>query len=123
MDCSTSFAKRCHEHNPLGGTMPTRTPFAVPVGIATKLGVYGTSVLAIVALVTAVLDGDHTPETLTALATATIVLATTIYGRMVQAAALLRNAPSPLQGLQSAADVLNAPLGQKPPEEGTTFSR
>lgn len=102
-------------------TTANRSSFAVPVGIATKLGVYGTSVLAIVALVTAVLDGDHTPETLTALATATIVLATTIYGRMVQAAALLRDAPSPLQGLQEAANVINAPLGEPP--EGTTFGR
>lgn len=82
----------------------------IPVGLATKLGVYGTSVLAIVALATAVMNGDHTVETLTALSTATIVLCTTIYGRMKQAAALLLNAPSPLQGVQDAASVLNAPL-------------
>ena len=91
--------------------MPTQRSLTVPVGLATKLGVYGTSVLAIVALVTAVLEGDYTPETLTALATASIVLATTIYGRMKQAAAVLQNAPSPLQGAQDAIDVLNAPLG------------
>jgi hypothetical protein len=90
--------------------MPDRKGFTVPVGLATKMGVYGTSVLAIVALVTAVIDGDHTPETLTALATATIVLATTIYGRMVQAAAVFRDAQSPLQGIQDAANVINAPL-------------
>lgn len=91
---------------------------AIPVGLATKLGVYGTSVLAIVGLVTAVLDGDHTPETLTALATATIVLATTIYGRMKQAAAMLRDAPSPLQGMQDAINVVNAPLETESPAIG-----
>lgn len=91
--------------------MPTQNAFTVPVGLATKLGVYGTSVLAIVALVSAVIDGDHTPETLTALATATIVLATTIYGRMKQAAAVLLHSPSPLQGAQEAVNILNAPLG------------
>lgn len=102
-------------------TTAGRSSLAVPVGLATKLGVYGTSVLAIVALVTAVLDGDHTPETLTALGTAAVVLATTVYGRMVQAAALLRDAPSPLQGLQAATNVINAPLD--PPPEGTTYGR
>lgn len=105
----------------------TRQNFAIPIGFASKLGVYGTSVLAIVALVTAVLDGDHTPETLTALATATIVLATTIYGRMKQAAAMFRDAPSPLQGAVEALGVVNAPLDPPsdplPPEGGTTLRR
>lgn len=91
---------------------------AIPIGFATKLGVYGTSVLAIVGMVTAVLDGDHTPETLVALVTATIVLATTIYGRMKQAAALLRDAPSPLQGIQDAINVVNAPLEGASPAIG-----
>jgi hypothetical protein len=97
--------------------MPTQPRSAVPVGLATKMGVYGTSVLAIVALVTAVIDGDHTPETLTALATATIVLATTIYGRMKQAASILQHAPVPLQGAQEAIEVLNAPLGTSEKDE------
>lgn len=101
----------------------TRQNFVIPIGLASKLGVYGTSVLAIVALVTAVLDGDHTPETLTALATATIVLATTIYGRMKQAAAMYRDAPSPLQGIQEGIGVLNAPLDPPPSEGGTTLRR
>lgn len=92
-----------------------RQNFAIPVGFASKLGVYGTSILAIVALVTAVLDGDHTPETITALVTATIVLATTVYGRMKQAAAVYRDAPSPLQGISDAVDVINAPLEPPPP--------
>jgi len=95
-------------------TPVTRSNFTIPIGFATKLGVYGTSVLAIVALVTAVLNGDHTPETLTALGTATVVLATTIYGRMKQAAAVYRDAPSPLQGAQDAIGVLNTPLDPAP---------
>jgi hypothetical protein len=105
-------------------TPPTTNPradFVVPTGLATKLGVYGTSVLAIVALVTAVLDGDHTPETLIALATATIVLSTTIYGRMKQAAALYRDAPNSLQGLEDAITALNAPL-DPPPSSITSHS-
>jgi hypothetical protein len=96
---------------------------SIPKGLATQLGVYGTAVLAIAALVSAVLNGDHTPETLTALATATIVLATTIYGRMKQAAAVYRDAPSPLQGIQQAAEVINAPLGPGGEEGGTTLHK
>jgi hypothetical protein len=95
----------------------------VPIGLSTQLGVYGTSVLAIVALVSAVLDGDHTLETLTALATATILLATTIYGRMKQASAVYHNATSPFQGIRDAADVVNAPLPQSGGEGGTTYHR
>jgi hypothetical protein len=82
----------------------------IPSGLATQLGVYGTSVMAIVALVTAVLDGDHTPETLIALVTATIILATTIYGRMKQAAAIYESVPSPVQGILEAIDVITAPI-------------
>jgi len=96
---------------------------AIPTGLSTQLGVYGTSAMAIVALVTAVLDGDHTPETLVALATATILLATTIYGRMRQAAAVYRDASSPLQGIRDAVDVVNAPLPPSGGEGGTTFHK
>lgn len=99
------------------GSQRSRADFVVPTGLATKLGVYGTSVLAIVALVTAVLDGDHTPETITTLVTATIVLATTIYGRMKQAAAAYRDAPSSLQGVVEALDKLNAPLDPVVPSD------
>jgi ABC-type transport system involved in cytochrome bd biosynthesis fused ATPase/permease subunit len=108
-------------------TTPTRTnefrvpTVTIPSGLATQLGVFGTSAMAIVALVSAVLDGDHTPETLVALATATIILATTIYGRMKQAAAVYHNATSPLQGLQDAVAVVNAPLPTSGEEGGTTF--
>lgn len=98
--------------------MTDQQKVAVPVGLSTMLGVFGTSVLSIIALITAVLDGDHTPETLTALATAVIVLATTIYGRMQQAAAIYRDAPSPLQGIQDAIGVVNAPLETDPPPIG-----
>lgn len=95
----------------------------IPIGLSTQLGVYGTSVMAIVALVTTVLDGDHTPETLVALATATILLATTIYGRMRQAAAVYRDSPSPLQGIRDAVDVVNAPISPSSGEGGTTFHK
>lgn len=62
----------------------------IPVGLGTKLGALGTLALAAVALVAAVLDGDHSQETLVALAGAVIALCTTIAGRYVQAAAIYR---------------------------------
>lgn len=87
---------------------------SIPVGLATKLGVYSSSVLAIVALVTLVLDGDYTSETLTALAGAVITLATTLAGRFAQAYALLRSDQS-LSGIISAVEGINEPL---PPSLG-----
>ena len=84
----------------------------IPVGLATQLGGLGTLVLAVVALVTAVLNGDHTPETISALAGAVIILATTVIGRMNQAAAVYRANPT-VTGALEAADVVRAPL---PPE-------
>ena len=89
----------------------------IPVGLSTSLGVLGTMVLGVVGLVTAVLNGDHTSETITALVTATLVLATTIYGRMHQAAAVYRDAPSPMQGIQSALEVVAAPIEPQPPDD------
>jgi hypothetical protein len=82
----------------------------IPVGLATKLGVYSASVLGIVALITAVLNGDYTEETLMALAGAVITLVTTLIGRFAQAYAILRDSPSPLQGAADALDAINAPV-------------
>jgi hypothetical protein len=62
----------------------------IPVGLGTKLGALGTLALGVAALVAAVLDGDHSQETLVALAGAVITLCTTIAGRFAQAAAIYR---------------------------------
>ena len=45
--------------------IPESPPAAplVPVGLGTKLGVLGTAVLGVVAVLGAVLEGDHAPET------------------------------------------------------------
>jgi hypothetical protein len=83
----------------------------IPIGFASKLGVYSASVLAIAALVTAVLNGDHSEATLTTLAGAVITLVTTLAGRFAQAYAILRSDQS-IQGAVDALDVVNAPLDE-----------
>jgi hypothetical protein len=68
---------------------------AIPVGLGTMLGAFGTTILGVAALVSAVLGGDHTAETVGALASAAIVLVATIAGRFAQAYAIYRNPPTP----------------------------
>lgn len=72
------------------------TPPVIPVGLGTKLGLFGTSVLAVIALVTAVLHGDHTFETLVSLAGAVALLYKVVDGRYQQAAAIYRASHSVL---------------------------
>jgi hypothetical protein len=93
---------------------------AISIGLGTKLGALGTTILGVAALVSAVLGGDHTAETIGALASAAIVLVATIAGRFAQAYAIYRNLPasppSPVgttyQPSKSSDDVgsLNDPL-------------
>lgn len=59
-------------------------------GYATKLGELTAAVLALVAAVTAVLDGDHSTETIAALAGAVLTVITILAGRYLQNAARLR---------------------------------
>jgi hypothetical protein len=66
---------------------------AIPVGLGTTLGALGTMILGVAALVSAVLGGDHTAETLGALASAAVVLVATIAGRFAQAYAIYRSLP------------------------------
>jgi hypothetical protein len=93
-------------------TAPPAQP-VIPLGFASKLGVYSAAVLAIAALVTAVLNGDHSAETLTALAGAVITLATTLAGRFAQAYAIYRDSPS-LGSLVQGVEVMNRPLEPGP---------
>lgn len=62
-------------------------PAPIPVGLSTRLGLIATAVLAVAALVAAVLNGDHTTETITALIGAVITLVTVLQGRYGQAQA------------------------------------
>lgn len=83
-------------------------PPVIPVGLGTKLGTLGTALLAVVAAGTAVLNGDHTIETITALAGAVAVLVTTIEGRYRQAAAIYRSG-----GPVAVLDVVDRALGDQ----------
>lgn len=67
-------------------TAPPKPP-VIPVGLGTQVGLAATAVQWLVALVTALLAGDHSEETITALITGGVTLATVIAGRMIQAAA------------------------------------
>jgi hypothetical protein len=69
----------------------------IPEGLATKVGKYGAVLLGIVALVAAVLDGDHTEETIASLVGAVLLAVRMMDGRYKQAAAIYRDAPSPRQ--------------------------
>jgi hypothetical protein len=60
------------------------------VGLGTQAGLVATAILGIAAIVTAILNGDHSTETVASLAGAVVTLCTTIGGRMAQAAAALR---------------------------------
>ena len=88
---------------------PTAPPNTiVPVGWTSLLGVYSTAALAIVALVAAILNGDHSQETLLALAGAVITLVSTLAGRFAQAVAIYRAKPG-LGSIVEAAEIVNAP--------------
>lgn len=67
--------------------MPDSTP---DVGLATKVGTLVAAIFGLVALVTAVLDGDHSQETITALVLTAVTVWTLMGGRYLQAAAANR---------------------------------
>jgi hypothetical protein len=77
---------------------PPSSPPAEPVisqGLATRVGQVSGAVFGLVALITAVLDGDHTAETITALVLSALSLLTLMAGRYAQAYAIDRDAPAP----------------------------
>jgi hypothetical protein len=74
--------------------MPQTSPARhepIPNGPATKGGAVGVAVLALVAAYSAFQDGDHSIETVVALASAASVLITIMAGKYHQAAALIRS--------------------------------
>lgn len=96
-----------HELN-IQHTVQTPPTVEIPVGLGTKLGI-GTGVIGtFIAALTAVLHGDHTPVTITALVIAALAVIRTIDGRMQQATAALKDAPSAKQLLGDAR-----PLAEK----------
>jgi hypothetical protein len=58
----------------------------VPVGLATRLGQIVSAIFGLIALVTAVLNGDHSQETITSLVLMTVTVVTLMGGRYLQAA-------------------------------------
>lgn len=94
---------------------------SVPVGLSTKIGGTVSAVMGLVAVLTAVLDGDHTTETIGALASAVVVLVTLMGGRYAQAAARFKNVLTPqeraliAQAAAAGLDRLDRPSPPAPP--------
>lgn len=85
---------------------PPKAP-VIPEGLATKLGKYGAPLILVLGLLADFADVDLDTETLAAFIGSVVVLVTTIAGRMAQAAAIYRDAPSPLQGVTNVANQVN----------------
>lgn len=85
----------------------------IPVGLATKAGATAGLVGLIAALVAAILDGDHTAETLGALGFAALNLYGLIRGRSDQAAALYASQSAARAGAGDEA-LLDAEAGAGP---------
>lgn len=65
----------------------------IPVGFTTKLGLIVAGVSGVAALVSAIIAGDHTEETIGALVAAVIALYKVLDGRYNQATAAVVTAP------------------------------
>lgn len=93
----------------------------IPTGLATRLGVIGTAGLAVAALIAAILTGNHSADTQTALIGAVATLVTTMIGRYAQATALARDIPSPKQLADASgeADVLGDLISSLPDSPAT----
>lgn len=77
----------------------------IPVGFATKLGVIVSGLFGIAALVSAIINGDHTEETIAALAAAVVALYKVLDGRYNQATAVAETAtPTDVVVTNVAAD-------------------
>ncbi|HEY6758265.1 MAG TPA: hypothetical protein VI318_02200 [Baekduia sp.] len=94
-----------------GGAVATPDIEPVPVGTTTKIGAAGAAVLALAAGVAAVVNGDLSTETITALVGAVVTLVTVLAGRYAQATAIAgatvtgasAQAVQAMQTVQSAA--------------------
>jgi len=77
----------------------------VPVGLSTKVGLAATAIAGITAGVAAILNGDHTEETIASIITAGIILYGVIRSRGEQAAVLLAKQPPTPTNKEPGADV------------------
>ena len=72
---------------PLAGALELAAPPPVTVGLGTKLGIVTAAAAGLIGVITAILNGDHTEETITALLVAGANVYGVVTGRMNQAAA------------------------------------
>jgi hypothetical protein len=92
--------------------MGNDNPQVPPVGLATKLGLAAAVLLGAAGAVTAFIDGDHTPETITLIATAVASAISVIIGRSNQAAAIYGARAAtrqPLEPAQTETTLANRP--------------
>lgn len=85
----------------------------IPIGVGTILGFLGTAISLFLALITMVLDGDYTVETLTAGTSAVVLLSVTIIGRMAQAYAIYSNVSGYLGELPTPPPVNPPPMRRR----------
>lgn len=90
-------------------TATVKVETKIAKGLATHVGQVVGAAFALIALVTAVLDGDHSQETITALILSAITFVTLMAGRFAQAYALLRDTPSPTRLIASAGGIAPTP--------------
>jgi ABC-type uncharacterized transport system permease subunit len=82
----------------------------IPIGLGTKAGLLGAAIAALYAGVTAVLHGDHTPETITGVVMAGVQIAIVVKGRTDQASAhILAGAQPPVLAPHLADPALDDP--------------
>lgn len=86
----------------------------VPVGLATKLGIVAAALSAIVAAVTAILNGDHSAETFGAILVAGSSVYAVVTGRSAQAAAAISVYGLP-QAMTPAAPIMAGTMGPSGP--------
>lgn len=100
----------------------------IPVGFATKLGVIVSALFGVATIVTAIMNGDHTEETIAALAAAVLTLYKVLDGRYNQATAQVTTAiPTDVvvtnvngaEAVPSEADLANDFQGEAPDLPGT----
>lgn len=100
-------------------SMSPRMREEIPKGFATKLGVGGAGLAAVVGLLLEVTHVSLDKDATIALITAAVTLISTVVGRMHQAAALYRDAPSPMQGITNVLTEANDWLDG---EDGMTYT-
>lgn len=94
----------------------------IPVGLGTKVGLSASVVQFVGVLVTVLLDGDHSEETISLLVTATVTLVTVLWGRFKQADTAIKQETAVRTALVTqglGGDVPPANRAVSEPDEGS----